>query len=242
MAITNVYIDGFNLYYGSLKYTQCKWLDLSKLCSTLFPTDTVHRIRYFTARVKPSPHDPDAPLRQDIYIRALRTIPNLTIDEGRYVQHPGMAAQYPLVYLNHPAKHSALKPLLIEKPDCAYIADGSSKPGSSPVCVYVLKREEKGSDVNLASKLLADCYENDFEKAVVISNDSDLCMPIEIVSNRCSKPVVVVNPHDKSYRSIHLKRVASFYVQNINRSVLVASQFPPTLTDAIGTITKPAGW
>ena len=242
MVKTNFYIDGYNLYYGSLKYSEHKWLDLSLMCSKLFPTDSVNKIRYCTARVKPSPHDPDAPLRQDIYLRALRTLPNLTIFEGRHVQHPTMAAQYPLVYLNHPKRHAALNPAFLDKPDYAYIADGTSAPCCSPVCVYILKREEKGSDVNLASMLLSDCYENDFEKAVVISNDSDLCMPIEIVANRCHKPVVVVNPHDKSYQSVHLKRVASFYMQNINRSVLVASQFPSTLTDATGTITKPAGW
>jgi len=32
---TNVYIDGFNLYNGSVKNTQFKWLDLGALCATL---------------------------------------------------------------------------------------------------------------------------------------------------------------------------------------------------------------
>ena len=29
---TNIYIDGFNLYYGCVKDTPYKWLDLAKLC------------------------------------------------------------------------------------------------------------------------------------------------------------------------------------------------------------------
>ncbi|MDV2989069.1 MAG: NYN domain-containing protein [Dehalogenimonas sp.] len=239
---TNVYIDGFNLYYGALKYSPFKWLNLAMLCSNLFPNDTINQIRYFTARVKPSPHDLEAPLRQDIYLRALRTLPSLSIYQGRYVQHPTLSAQYPLVYINHPKRHAAVKPVLIDKPEYAYIANGEAKPEGSPVCAYVLKREEKGSDVNLASMLLADCYEDAFDKAVVISNDSDLCMPIELSIRRCGKHITVVNPHDKSYQSVHLKKIATAYMQNINRSVLAASQFPHTLSDSVGTITKPAGW
>ena len=48
--ITNVYIDGFNLYYRALKDTPFRWLDLHKLAETLFPEDTINRVCYFTAR------------------------------------------------------------------------------------------------------------------------------------------------------------------------------------------------
>ena len=34
---TNFYIDGFNLYYGVLKRTPNKWLDLSNLFSKILP-------------------------------------------------------------------------------------------------------------------------------------------------------------------------------------------------------------
>lgn len=53
--ITNVYIDGFNLYYGCLKRSPYKWLDLGSLCSQLLPQNDIKRIRYFTARVKARP-------------------------------------------------------------------------------------------------------------------------------------------------------------------------------------------
>ena len=72
---TNVYIDGFNLYNGSVKNTPYKWLDLGALCTTLLPGQTIHRIRYFTASVLRFPHDLQAPVRQNMYIRALGTIP-----------------------------------------------------------------------------------------------------------------------------------------------------------------------
>ena len=48
--ITNVYVDGFNLYYGCLKGTPHKWLDLEALCAVMMPTNDIKRIRYFTAR------------------------------------------------------------------------------------------------------------------------------------------------------------------------------------------------
>jgi len=84
---TNVYVDGFNLYYGCLKNTPYRWLDLSKLCQLLLPKDNIHQIKYFTALVSARPSDPDQPIRQQTYIRALRTIPNLTVVLGSFLTH-----------------------------------------------------------------------------------------------------------------------------------------------------------
>lgn len=82
--LTSVYIDGFNLYNRAVKGSQFKWLDLSKVCHALLPQHEIHRIRYFTALVHSRPNDPQAPQRQQIYLRALRTIPNLTIEYGQF--------------------------------------------------------------------------------------------------------------------------------------------------------------
>ena len=58
---TYVYFDGFNLYYGALKGTPYKWLNLVKLSNSLLPPQyTVNKIHYFTARVSGAV-DPDAP-------------------------------------------------------------------------------------------------------------------------------------------------------------------------------------
>src|SRR5712691_4425208 len=58
VAKVNVYIDGFNLYYGALKGTPYKWLDLGRLCQALLPSDTIQEIKYFTARVSARPARP----------------------------------------------------------------------------------------------------------------------------------------------------------------------------------------
>ena len=51
----------------------------------LFPNDEINKIKYFTARVAARPNDPDQPIRQQTYFRALGTIPNLEIIEGRFL-------------------------------------------------------------------------------------------------------------------------------------------------------------
>ena len=81
-----VYIDGFNLYYRALKRTEFKWLDIMALCREILDdSDHIEFIRYFTAEVSPRAGDPTAPVRQQAYLRALRTIPNLTIHSGRFL-------------------------------------------------------------------------------------------------------------------------------------------------------------
>jgi uncharacterized LabA/DUF88 family protein len=87
VALTNVYIDGFNLYYGALKRTPYKWLNLAKLCQELLPNDTIQYVYYYTARVSARPDNPSAPADQQIYLRALRTLPNLSITYGHFLTH-----------------------------------------------------------------------------------------------------------------------------------------------------------
>ncbi len=218
---TNFYIDGFNLYYGAVKtrWPQFKWLDIGAFCSALLPTHTINRIRYFTALVIPPPEDPQMRIRQDIYLRALRTVPNLHVhDEGWFILKEGLRRQFPLAYPKN------------------------RRVGSPPQSVYVQLPEEKGSDVNLAAYLLLDCFQGDFDEAVVISNDADLAVSIDMVVTKFRKTVGVVNPHPKSRRSVTLQKVASWTFQTLNRHHLANSQFPPTLTDSQGTITKPATW
>ena len=61
----NIYIDGFNLYYGLRRHSRngipCKWLDVAALCHRLLPGRTINRIRYFTAPIMPPPWDHPTP-------------------------------------------------------------------------------------------------------------------------------------------------------------------------------------
>ena len=46
---TYVYVDGFNLYYGAVKGTPYKWLNIFDLCQRLLRKNTILKIKYFTA-------------------------------------------------------------------------------------------------------------------------------------------------------------------------------------------------
>lgn len=85
---TNIYIDGFNLYYGAVKGTSHKWLDVAALSAKLFPKNEINRIRYFTAIVDARPPDLQQPVRQQTYLRALHTIPNVSVHLGTFRTRP----------------------------------------------------------------------------------------------------------------------------------------------------------
>ena len=83
------YIDGFNLYYGALKGTQNKWLDVQTLSERIAPKGyQLDLVRYFTAKVKPRPTNPSAHTDQQAYLAALQTSCNkLQVHYGEYLAH-----------------------------------------------------------------------------------------------------------------------------------------------------------
>ena len=103
----------------------------------------------------------------------------------------------------------------------------------------VIKTEEEGSDVNLATHLLHDAHMGRFDIAVVVSNDSDLLEPIKIVRSELKKTVGILNPQQRPSRALlpHID-----FIKQIRPGVLQASQLPPSLTDQNGIFTKPPSW
>jgi hypothetical protein len=107
--------------------------------------------------------------------------------------------------------------------------------------------EEKGTDVNLATRLLVDGFKGRFESAAIISNDGDLKMPIQIVREELDLPVTVVNP---VLRSKHRSAALSPDPLPPNASFIRLSahdvkecQFPEGLISPKGAkLVKPAAW
>lgn len=194
---TYVYVDGFNLYYGALKGSPARWLDLKALFSNILrPTNKIQKIKYYTARVSARPDDLDAPTHQDIFLKALELyIPELTIVEGQFVQ-----------------KQVTMK---------------LAVPIAGKEYAKVLKTEEKGSDVNLAVHLVHDAARNLFDCAVVCSNDGDLSEALRIVRRDYHKTVILAVPGDPKKRppSVALKRWASYTIP-IKDTAYAASQLP----------------
>jgi hypothetical protein len=77
----------------------------------------------------------------------------------------------------------------------------------------VAKTEEKGSDVNLATFLLLDAFQRDCDAAVMMSNDSDLKLPIEVAQRELRMRIGVVNPHPPARRSRALE--PTFFIRGL---------------------------
>jgi uncharacterized LabA/DUF88 family protein len=115
-------------------------------------------------------------------------------------------------------------------------------PATGAKTVQVMKSEEKGSDVNLATYLLVNAFDDEYETAVVVTNDSDLAEPIRLVRQKFKKTVLVLHPCGPGRKpSFELRKVATKSLL-LDISLLAACHLPATLTDAHGTIHKPATW
>ena len=69
-----VYIDGINFYYGQVKDSPHKWLDLTKPFNTVLGEGSkLVMIEYFTARVQPAERDQHDNIRHDTCFRAFET-------------------------------------------------------------------------------------------------------------------------------------------------------------------------
>lgn len=170
---TIVYIDGFNLYYCALKNTKNKWLDLNKLCLAVMPDKCeIVAINYYTARVS-GRIGSTAARDQNAYIQALQTLTNLRIHFGKFL------SQDKWMFLSDPLK---------------FRPEVSIQPQPKPKYAYVIKTEEKGSDVNLGVHLVKDACQNNFDTAAVITNDTDLMEPIRIVTQEMGKKVTLITP------------------------------------------------
>ena len=152
------YIDGFNLYYCSLKGSKNKWLDLVKLAeSMLLPDDELISVKYFTANISTNMGNPKKSLNQKIYLEALSQNPKIEIIYGQF------------------STHKTKMPLAKEW-DKGHIK-----------MIEVIKTEEKGTDVNLAVQMVADAKDDKFDKAMLFSNDSDMAYAVQIAVKDCNK-------------------------------------------------------
>jgi uncharacterized LabA/DUF88 family protein len=194
---TIVYIDGFNFYYAAVKDTPYKWLDFAAMLRALLqPHHRVTGIKYFTAPVS-GKRDPQQPLRQQTYWRALRaTTPMLDIIPGRFLTHEVMA------------------PL-------ARPAPGQSRFAS------ILKTEEKGSDVNLAVHLVNDAWLGSYDCAVLVSNDSDLAEAMKLVrAHHPNLRLGLVFARTQGGRPSYELSQHAHFVLRVSRTVLAACQLP----------------
>lgn len=221
-----VYVDGFNFYYGLYKAHRHgaspapaghKWLDLLKLgqaiCHANAIPGAVEHVTYCTAPSLPGHNDQGQANRQEVYLRALRSFPNVHVELGLHTEHPKSVRSI----------------------------GSNGKAHGHPYKAMV--REEKGSDVNLAAFLIRDAALNRFDTALVLSNDSDLKMAVRITREDFSKDVIVVSPHFRQTQVARDLVVAATKAFRINPALLAGCLLPDEMQDANGrTIFKPHRW
>ena len=211
MKKTIIYIDGFNLYYR-LKDTSYKWLNLKKLSEFyLHPkTNNIIEIKYFTALVKRNSNDNSNIIKQNIYLRAIQTIPNLNIIFGQFKKRHMTGLR-------------------------CYYENGNYVESRN--LITISKWEEKESDVNIATHIIADAPQLDC--IVLISNDTDLKTPLKYVKENFKKRVGIISPR----RNIHIElKEASHFQKRISNRVLEQCQFPERMKDAKGEFFCPPKW
>lgn len=102
-----------------------------------------------------------------------------------------------------------------------------------------IKNEEKMTDVSIATEMVKDAYEDNFDTAILISADSDL-VPPTIAVQALGKKVIAIFPPQR--RSQQLKDIADVSY-TLGRGKIYNSQLPAALTNSNGVIiTKPTSW
>ena len=236
-AQTIVYIDALNFYYGALKGTSDKWVDLGAFAQRLLPRDDVIRIKYFTAKVIDRFPGDRTGERQQAYLRAVRTNPLVDIHLGHFrsdIKWRTLAdGRFDVSELFSPP----FRPTWLIRRMWRDQVKRRTEPATS---ARVVIHEEKGSDVNLGVNLVFDAAAGTCQKALVISNDADLEEAVRL-ARRAGVEVGIVNPQ-RSATNKRLKRVADFEIP-LRHDILSKCQLPNLVVDRNGRqIHRPKQW
>lgn len=104
-----------------------------------------------------------------------------------------------------------------------------------------LSAKEKMTDVNIATNIIMDAYQDKYDAAMLISGDSDLVPPINAVhQNFKNKRVFIAFPPKRHNASMALVAKGSF---TIGRKKLIDSQFQEEVVSKSGyKLKRPDSW
>lgn len=229
---TAVYIDGYNLYYGRLRGTPFKWLDIVKFFDMLMVRrdqhETVQKVVFFTAPALATfaTHGAASVEAQSAYHRALKTIygDRLEIVYGTHSYDKG-GTDLPIFVPNRPYDRMRR--------------------------VKVWKLEEKKTDVNLAIRMYRDACKGTYERIILVSNDSDAEPALAAIREDYAEkmigvvfPVRPVQPGVKAQRRISgsLAKFADWTIPCLRDDDLAEAQLPDIVPTKKKSIRKPAHW
>ena len=216
---TIAYIDGYNLYYGLLRKSQYKWLDVYALFrdQVLNQSSDLVEVRYYTAPMLGKMSDDlESPIRQRRYLQALRKMHpiGLTLIEGRIV------ASTPFQRLIRPI------------PEAPHLQK-----------VQVLDFNEKKTDVNIASDMINGAWLKTYDQAVLCSNDSALEGALRSIKEHHPHIriglIAPISGDDPRKISSDLARFSD-WKKVLSTTLLSRSQLPDRIPSS--HLSKPAAW
>jgi len=228
---TAIYIDGYNLYYGRLRGTQFKWLDVvalfSQITRSIEPYSQINLVKFFTAPALPkfSRHGKESMRSQNDYHRAL---------EAKYPD------KFQKVLGSHVYEKDGTKMPL-------YVDD---KYFDKENTVRVWRLVEKKTDVNLALAMYRDANRGVVDQVVLISNDTDTEPVIRaLIEDFPSLKIGIIIPRPpqisgKKVRpaSINLINLAHWSRSHINDEELIFAQLPEQIPTKKKPAKKPTHW
>lgn len=226
---TRIYIDGYNLYYGCLRQTAYKWLDVLALFEKQILPSILYRpvadgqpaemelvaecaIKYFTADIlERAAKGKDSVSSQAQYHNALRKRcgERLRFVKGYYASYKARQA---IISADEPDRWPR---------DCEK--------------VQVWKIEEKQSDVNLALQIYDDALQGEVDQIVLVTNDTDLVPAFAMLKSRCPQvvrglviPTRKTGPEKSIEREANtsLAELAHWVRKSISETELLAAQLP----------------
>ena len=224
---TIVYTDGFNLYH-SLRGTPYKWLNIEAVINSVLDSSwhDVIKIKYFTAN---TPFSKSAQ-RQDLYLRVIDNLEKVEIVRGKFKKR----------YIE--IKKTYVKKLSVLEGDAKRLKD--IKNILTENTVQFPKYEEKETDVNIATHIIYDCCKKNIGSIVLLSNDTDLKLPLWFARKKLKKRVIVITPTEIEKGVIipldahqDLQKISNKTI-SLTESDLKNNQFP----DVVNGISKPKSW
>ena len=228
---TRIYVDGYNLYYGCLKRSPYKWLDLRQLFDLILPSVLYENqgvpakfaleplaVKYFTAAIlKNFAKAEDSVASQNRYHDALRGHigDGIQIIEGYYDCKPARAHAY-------------------EK----------GKPARGCAVREIWKLEEKQSDVALALHAYSDALRGDVDHVVLVTNDTDIVPALEMIRGHTQAIIGLVIPAKEGERTVNadLDKLSHWTRSHILEPELAKAQMPTMVMHKSRPVQKPISW
>ena len=232
---TRIYIDGYNLYYGCLKGTSFKWLDVLSLFE-------VHILPSVTATLAGQRLTPVLdPLAVKFFTAPILERVAKATDSVQCQE------KYHAALNKHQSgRLEIIKGYYSLTTTTARAVDAANQKVAPRDCeeVTIWKLEEKQSDVNLALHAVTDVLLGGIEHVVIVTNDTDIAPAVDMLKRHTKAAVGVVIPTTVHERppNTDLVAQADWVRSHITLAELEAAQLPRVIPDRRRPVSKPVSW